>query len=171
MLLGQMPTIGENIRTLRVAAGFRTQGAFAKALDLPQPRLSDLENDRYQGPPELPTLLLVAKKLRVDLNRIVRGFDTAYDEVVNPDTKPTSLDVKAARDQSEPATDDGEEMAPAHPADRLAAVASAILEVGQELRAWRPPTVARRSRSEVSPRTRKHGPKSRRKPATKATEK
>jgi transcriptional regulator with XRE-family HTH domain len=44
------PSIGSNIKRLRLAKGYRIQGDFAKALDVPQPRLADWENDRYKTP-------------------------------------------------------------------------------------------------------------------------
>ena len=71
-----MPSIGENIRRLRTAAGYKTQGAFASAIGVPQPRLSDWENDRY-GVPEIPNLLRIAKKLKVSVNQLLAGFDDA----------------------------------------------------------------------------------------------
>lgn len=85
-MLTAMSSIGENIRIERKAAGFKTQGAFAKALGLPQPRVSDWETDRY-GPLELPNLLKIAKFLKLDVNRIVKGFDLEYDGVVTESLK------------------------------------------------------------------------------------
>lgn len=75
------PTIGGNIRRLREAAGFQTQGAFAKALDVPQPRLSDWENDRY-GIPEVANLIKIAKILKVSLDQLIAGVDGDYDNIV-----------------------------------------------------------------------------------------
>jgi transcriptional regulator with XRE-family HTH domain len=77
-MLTTMASIGENIRTLREKAGYKTQGAFAEALGVPQPRLSDWENDRY-GAPELPNLLRIAKKLNVSLEALIEGVDHEYD--------------------------------------------------------------------------------------------
>jgi transcriptional regulator with XRE-family HTH domain len=71
-------SVGSNIRRLREAAGYETQGAFAKALRVPQSRLSDWENDRY-GIPDTPNLLKIATTLRVSIDALLDGVDRAYD--------------------------------------------------------------------------------------------
>ncbi len=75
-------TIGQNIRTLREEAGYSHQGQFAELLGVPQPRLSDWENDRYEQM-ELNNLLLVATKLHVSIDRILKGTDDDYDAILN----------------------------------------------------------------------------------------
>jgi transcriptional regulator with XRE-family HTH domain len=45
-----VPSIGDNIKKAREAAGIKTQGALARKLGVPQPQLSDWENDRYGAP-------------------------------------------------------------------------------------------------------------------------
>ena len=72
-------SVGSNIRRLREAAGYQTQGAFAKALRVPQSRLSDWENDRY-GIPEPANLLKIATVLRISIDALLDGVDHAYDE-------------------------------------------------------------------------------------------
>src|SRR5436853_124207 len=76
---GVTASVGSNIRRLREEAGYRTQGAFAKALRVPQSRLSDWENDRY-GIPETANLLKIATALRVSVDALLEGVDRAYDE-------------------------------------------------------------------------------------------
>lgn len=77
---GRVPaSVGSNIRRLREAAGYRTQGAFAKALRVPQSRLSDWENDRY-GIPEPANLLKIATVLRISIDALLDGVDQAYDD-------------------------------------------------------------------------------------------
>jgi len=77
---GDVPaSVGSNIRRLREAAGYQTQGAFAKALRVPQSRLSDWENDRY-GIPEPANLLKIATVLRISIDALLDGVDHAYDE-------------------------------------------------------------------------------------------
>lgn len=73
-------TVGQNIKALREAAGYKTQGAFAEKLGIPQPRLNDWENSRYKTI-ALTNLLLVAKTLRVSVDDLLRGVDLDYDRV------------------------------------------------------------------------------------------
>lgn len=82
-MLPDVPTVGENIRRLREAAGFRTQGAFAAALGVPQPRLSDWENDRYAGGPETTNLLKIAKTLAVSIDDLLVGVDPEYQRLID----------------------------------------------------------------------------------------
>lgn len=71
-------TLGENIRTARGAAGIKTQGAFAKKLGVPQPQVSDWENDRY-AKIELKNLLKIAATIPCSLETLVEGLDAQYD--------------------------------------------------------------------------------------------
>ena len=87
-----LPTIGENIRHLRLAAGFKKQGEFADRLKVPQSRVSDWEKDRY-GLPDTATLLKIAKGLDCSIDRILDGVDPGYDA-----TKARDL-IRQASDQ------------------------------------------------------------------------
>lgn len=78
MLSLGLTSIGQNIRSLREKAGYKVQGKFAAALGVPQSRLSDWERSRSEIP-ELKTLLLIAKKLNVSLDDLIRGTDVDYD--------------------------------------------------------------------------------------------
>jgi len=71
-------SIGENIKVARIAAGVKTQGELAKRLSVPQPQLSDWENDRY-GAPDTKTLLKIASAIPCALDDLVRGIDDHYD--------------------------------------------------------------------------------------------
>lgn len=73
-----MATIGENIRRLRIAAGFAEQKPFAQALSVPQGRVSDWEHDRY-GLPDTATLMKIAKTLGVSIDVLLSGIDPHYD--------------------------------------------------------------------------------------------
>jgi transcriptional regulator with XRE-family HTH domain len=65
-----MTSIGTNIRRLRIKKGYKTQGAFAKALGVPQSRLSDWETDRY-GSPAMPSIVKIASVLGVGIGEII----------------------------------------------------------------------------------------------------
>lgn len=80
MLPDVASTVGKNIKRIREAAGFKTQGEFADALQVPQPRLSDWENDRY-GLPDTTSLLRIAKKLKVSIDQLLTGVDEDYDAI------------------------------------------------------------------------------------------
>lgn len=43
----EVVSLGQNIKRLRIAAGLSTQRALADRLHVPQPQVSDWENDRY----------------------------------------------------------------------------------------------------------------------------
>jgi transcriptional regulator with XRE-family HTH domain len=75
---GPVPTIGENIKQARLAAGIKTQGELAKILGVPQPQLSDWENDRY-GAPDTKTLLMIAGAIPCEFDVLVVGIDDRYD--------------------------------------------------------------------------------------------
>lgn len=83
-MLYAVRSIGSNIRRLRERKGFKTQAAFAKHLDVPQPRLSDWENDR-SAVLELPNLLKIAKALDVSVDVLLLGWDEQYDALIARD--------------------------------------------------------------------------------------
>lgn len=78
MLMAAMASIGENIKAARTAAGIKTQGGLARKMGVPQPQMSDWENNRYV--PDLSTLLRIAAAIPCDLDALVQGIDTRYDE-------------------------------------------------------------------------------------------
>ena len=67
-------SLGQNIKRLRTAAGISTQRALADRLHVPQPQVSDWENDRY-GTLETPTLMKLAKVLRCTIDQLLDGVD------------------------------------------------------------------------------------------------
>ena len=73
-------SLGQNIKRLRVAAGISTQRALAERLHVPQPQVSDWENDRY-GTLETPTLMKLAKVLHCTIDQLLNGVDPDYDQV------------------------------------------------------------------------------------------
>ena len=73
-------SLGKNIKRLRLAAGLRTQKALAETLHLPQPQVSDWENDRY-AVLEISTLLKLAKVLRCTVDQLLVGVDPDYDRI------------------------------------------------------------------------------------------
>jgi transcriptional regulator with XRE-family HTH domain len=164
---------GENVRELRRAAGYRYAKDFAAALGKSTTVVSKWENDRT-GLPETPTLFLLAKALGVSINRLLRNVDPAYDDIVRrlqePDASAQSAQLaQVPMDRSLPSAfvDDDEALASAHPSDRLARIANDILEVGTDLRAWRPTPMARELRSKISPHARQNRKGPRRKLASK----
>lgn len=74
-------TIGQNIKTARLAANIKTQGALARRIGVPQPQMSDWENDRY-GAPDTKSLVKIAAGIGCHVNDLVRGTNARYD----PDT-------------------------------------------------------------------------------------
>ena len=88
-------SLGQNIKRLRVAAGISTQRALAERLHVPQPQVSDWENDRY-GTLETPTLMKLAKVLRCTIDQLLNGVDPDYDQVREAreavDTEPGRID-------------------------------------------------------------------------------
>ncbi len=96
---GDVPaSVGTNIRRLREAAGYQTQGAFAKALRVPQSRLSDWENDRY-GIPEPAHLPKIATVLRISIDALLDGLDPASAE---PRGGPAKLTAAAVAEPLRP---------------------------------------------------------------------
>ena len=73
-------SLGQNIKRLRIAAGLATQRALADRLHVPQPQVSDWENDRY-GALETQTLIKLAKVLRCSIDQLLDGVDPDYDQV------------------------------------------------------------------------------------------
>ena len=73
-------SLGKNIRRLRLAVGLRTQKALAETLHIPQPQVSDWENDRY-AVLEVSTLFKLAKALRRPVHQLLAGVDPDYDHV------------------------------------------------------------------------------------------
>lgn len=73
-------SVGRNIKRLRFAAGIQTQKELAALLGVPQPQVSDWENDRYSVV-ETATLLKIAKGLRCSVDQLIAGLDPEYDRV------------------------------------------------------------------------------------------
>lgn len=177
-----MPTFGERFRELREARGLR-QDTVAQRMKLKKPTpISLLEGPRKHIVPKPATIRRLAAALECQPWELLDGVVTEYDELrsgapydknVTADQRVQAERAKLSEAQILLRRREREEarMAASHPADRLAAVAANILEVGAELRTWRPPTVARRSGSDVSPRARQNSARSRRRSTPKTTEK
>lgn len=73
-------SLGQNIKRLRWEAGLQTQKALADLLGVPQPQVSDWENDRY-AVLETLTLVKIAKGLRCSVDELLAGIDVDYDRV------------------------------------------------------------------------------------------
>ncbi|MDE2904691.1 MAG: LexA family transcriptional regulator [Acidobacteriota bacterium] len=73
-------SLGRNIKRLRTVAGLQTQKAFAERLGVPQPQVSDWENDRSPVP-EVPNLLKLAKALGCSVDELLAGVDPDYDRI------------------------------------------------------------------------------------------
>lgn len=73
-------SLGQNIKRLRLEAGISTQRALADRLHVPQPQVSDWENDRY-GALGTQTLLKLAKVLHCSIDQLLDGVDPDYDQV------------------------------------------------------------------------------------------
>ena len=71
-------SLGQNIKRLRWEAGLQTQKALADLLGVPQPQVSDWENDRY-AVLETLTLVKIAKGLRCSVDQLLAGVDPDYD--------------------------------------------------------------------------------------------
>ena len=80
MRYGQPVSLGQNVKRLRAAAGIPTQRALADRLHVPQPQVSDWENDRY-GILETLTLIKLAKVLRCSIDDLLEGVDPDYDVI------------------------------------------------------------------------------------------
>lgn len=78
---GTVGTVGENVRRLRYAAGFKHQGRFAERAGVSQQWLSDLERGRYESP-DTASLIKLAVAIGCTVDRFLVGTDRAYDAVV-----------------------------------------------------------------------------------------
>lgn len=73
-----LTTVGKNIRRLRLAAGMKTQADLARKMEIPQSRVSDLENDRY-AIPDTRTLMLIAMAIGCMVDDILANVDPDFD--------------------------------------------------------------------------------------------
>ena len=73
-------SLGQNIKRLRCRSGLRTQRALADLLGVPQPQVSDWENDRYSVLGTL-TLVRIAKGIGCSIDELLLGVDPDYDRV------------------------------------------------------------------------------------------
>ena len=89
-------SLGQNIKRLRWEAGLQTQKALADLLGVPQPQVSDWENDRY-AVLETLTLVKIAKGLRCSVDELLAGVDPDYDRIREeeraPAVEPARVDV------------------------------------------------------------------------------
>ena len=103
-------SLGQNIKRLRLAAGISTQRALADRLHVPQPQVSDWENDRY-GALETQTLMKLAKVLRCTIDQLLDGVDPDYDRVREAreavDVEPARIDYGADAGASIPLVAEG----------------------------------------------------------------
>lgn len=86
---------GENIRRLRLQAGYETGSEFARELGWSISFLGDLEHG-YHGI-SVPSLITLAKKLNVSLDVLLKGGDPEYDREcseIGPAGRARSDDVK-----------------------------------------------------------------------------
>lgn len=74
-------SLGENIKRFRAVAGLRTQKELAELLGIPQPRVSDWENDRY-GVLGISSLVRLASVFRCSVDVLLAGVDAEYDRLV-----------------------------------------------------------------------------------------
>ena len=86
-------SLGENIRRLRRRSGLQTQKALADLLNVPQPQVSNWENDRYSIL-ETMTLVKIAKGLRCSVDALLAGVDPDYDRVREARGEPARVDSK-----------------------------------------------------------------------------
>ena len=92
-------SLGQNIKRLRWEAGLHTQKALADLLGVPQPQVSDWENDRY-AVLETLTLVKIAKGLRCSVDQLLAGVDPDYDRVRGASIGTERLRVGSAVDPS-----------------------------------------------------------------------
>lgn len=122
-------SLGQNIRRLRRESGLHTQKALADLLGVPQPQVSDWENDRY-AVLETLTLVKIAKGLRCSVDELLVGVDPAYDQVREAGgavgAEPLRLDSQAAASAGIPVVAEGEAPPSAAPHDRTAARTGAV---------------------------------------------
>ncbi len=76
-----VPTLGQNIRRIRIAAGFATQKQLANAMGRESSQLvSDWERDRREGL-DMSSLLAFVKACRVTIDDVIAGIDVEYDQM------------------------------------------------------------------------------------------
>ncbi len=95
-----------------MAAGFRTQRELADRLGVPQPQVSDWENDRH-AVLETGTLLRLAKVLRCSVDQLLAGVDPDYDRVreattADPRDVATRIDLLRATEADIPVVAEGD---------------------------------------------------------------
>ena len=105
-------SFGSNIRRLRSAAGVRTQRELADRLGVPQPQVSDWENDRYTVL-ETGTLLRLAKALQCSVDHLLTGVDPDYDRVreatiASPGDVATRVDLLGGAEADIPVVAEGD---------------------------------------------------------------
>ena len=104
-------SLGQNIRRLRRESGLHTQKALADLLGVPQPQVSDWENDRY-AVLETLTLVKIAKGLRCSVDELLVGVDPVYDQIreaaATAGAKPLRLESRAAAPAGIPVVAEGE---------------------------------------------------------------
>ena len=83
-------SLGRNIKRLRAMAGLRTQKAFAERLGVPQPQVSDWENDRYAAL-EISSLVKVAKVFHCSVDELLAGVDPDYDRIREGGAVPATI--------------------------------------------------------------------------------
>jgi transcriptional regulator with XRE-family HTH domain len=74
--LSSVPTVGENLKRLRLAAGFSTATALSKAVGMTLQRVSELENSRYELP-DTRTLIQLANALHCSVDALLEGYVTS----------------------------------------------------------------------------------------------
>lgn len=103
-------SLGQNIKRLRIAAGISTQRALSDRLHVPQPQVSDWENDRY-GTLGTQTLMKLAKALRCSIDELLDGVDPDYDQVREAreaiDVEPKRIDFGADATRNLPVVAEG----------------------------------------------------------------
>ena len=77
---GLTVSLGRTIKRLRAVTGVRTQKALAEKLGVPQPQVSDWENDRYTTL-EISSLVKIAKAFRCSVDVLIAGNDADYDRI------------------------------------------------------------------------------------------
>jgi transcriptional regulator with XRE-family HTH domain len=175
-----MKPLATNLRRFREARIINgkkmSQVQLGEAAGLPQTTISKYE--RGESLPDVRSLLKLAAGLRVSLEALVEGLDVRFDlvyqelraSITMPDIPTDGLGMKPAIQLgavSPSGLDDGEEVDPTHPAERLSRVGEEIISVAQELRTWRPPAVARGGGPGLPERTRNSHASPRRKVAEK----
>ena len=83
---------------MRAVTGLRTQKELADLLGVPQPQVSDWENDRYSSL-EISSLVKIAKVFRCSVDALLAGIDADYDRIgAIPDTTLPDIAVVAEGD-------------------------------------------------------------------------